>query len=102
MFRKKRSNLIPAHAGNSGADPSQRRDMLTVVSPGVRCSLGNSAEGVPFAVNGDVLALLQLGGGSGDSLSDVLHRPGVSEAETVISDTEGTFLRLRSRPPSGR
>ena len=32
----------------------------------------------------------------------VLHRPGVSEAETVISDTEGTSLRLRSRPPPGR
>ena len=33
--------------------------------------------------------LLKLGGGSGDSLSDVLHLPGVSEAETVISGAEG-------------
>ena len=33
--------------------------------------------------------LLKLGGGSGDILSDVLHLPGVSEAETVISGAEG-------------
>ena len=37
-----------------------------------------------------------------ESAGDVLHRPGVSEAETTISDTEGTSLRLRSMAPSGR
>ena len=32
-----------------------------------------------------------------ESAGDVLHRPGVSEAETTISDTEGTSLRQRSQ-----
>ncbi len=34
-------------------------------------------------------SLLKLGGGSGDILCDLLHLPGVSEAEAVISGTEG-------------
>ena len=46
--------------------------------------------------------LLKLGGGSGDILSDVLHLPGVSEAETVISGAEGRDGYCQVEATSGR